>query len=141
MGVVNLHRKEGGHFQPDLGGQYHRILHKPRQNKFNIAVSDYMLKPEIKHIDITKYQGQAGNTITVSAYDKYKIMGVIVTILNAIGFEIESGMAIEYPYSGSGEWIYKTLESNPSWKGGHIVVRVTDLPGKVVQSKVDIGST
>lgn len=26
MGVVNLHRKEGGHFQPDLGGQYHRIL-------------------------------------------------------------------------------------------------------------------
>jgi len=27
MGVVNLHRKEGGHFQPDLGGQYHRILH------------------------------------------------------------------------------------------------------------------
>lgn len=27
MGVVNLHRKEGGHFKPDLGGQYHRILH------------------------------------------------------------------------------------------------------------------
>ena len=26
MGVVNLHRKEGGHVQPDLGGQYHRIL-------------------------------------------------------------------------------------------------------------------
>lgn len=26
MGVVNLLRKEGGHFQPDLGGQYHRIL-------------------------------------------------------------------------------------------------------------------
>jgi hypothetical protein len=27
MGVVNLHRKEGGHVHPDLGGQYHRILH------------------------------------------------------------------------------------------------------------------
>ena len=27
MGVVNLHRKEGGHFQPELGGQYRRILH------------------------------------------------------------------------------------------------------------------
>jgi len=26
MGVVNLHRKEGGHFEPELGGQYHRIL-------------------------------------------------------------------------------------------------------------------
>ena len=28
MGVVNLHRKEGGHIQPELGGQYHRILHQ-----------------------------------------------------------------------------------------------------------------
>jgi len=27
MGVVNLQRKEGGHIQADLGGQYHRILH------------------------------------------------------------------------------------------------------------------
>jgi hypothetical protein len=27
MGVVNLNRKEGGHFQPELGGQYIRILH------------------------------------------------------------------------------------------------------------------
>jgi len=26
MGVVNLERKEGGHFQADLGGQYQRIL-------------------------------------------------------------------------------------------------------------------
>jgi len=26
MGVVNLQRKEGGHFQADLGGQYQRIL-------------------------------------------------------------------------------------------------------------------
>jgi hypothetical protein len=30
MGVVNLHRKEGGHFKPDLGGQYHRILQSGR---------------------------------------------------------------------------------------------------------------
>jgi hypothetical protein len=26
MEVVNLHRKEGGHIQPELGGQYHRNL-------------------------------------------------------------------------------------------------------------------
>jgi hypothetical protein len=26
VGVVNLNRKEGGHFKPVLGGQYHRIL-------------------------------------------------------------------------------------------------------------------
>ncbi|MCX6243485.1 MAG: hypothetical protein NTU98_02175 [Bacteroidetes bacterium] len=30
MGVVNLHRKEGGHFEAELGGQYQRILHSGR---------------------------------------------------------------------------------------------------------------
>jgi len=37
MGVVNLHRKEGGHFQPDLGGQYHRILHCMNKTIKNIG--------------------------------------------------------------------------------------------------------
>ncbi|MGA3014715.1 MAG: hypothetical protein ABSD71_11875, partial [Bacteroidales bacterium] len=40
MGVVNLHRKEGGHFQPDLGGQYHRILHSiPLSLCFSVSLS------------------------------------------------------------------------------------------------------
>jgi hypothetical protein len=120
---------------------YYESKTKPRQNKFNVAVSDYMLSPEIQHIDTTKYLGQEGNTITVSAYDKYKIMAVIVTILNATGFEIESGMAVEFPYNGSGEWIYKTLESNPSWRGGRVVVRVTDSPGKVVKAERRLDDT
>jgi hypothetical protein len=46
---------------------YYESKTKPRQNKFNVAVSDYMLSPEIQHIDTTKYRGQEGNTITVSA--------------------------------------------------------------------------
>jgi hypothetical protein len=68
-------------------------------------------------------------------------MAVIVTILNATGFEIESGMAVEFPYNGSGEWIYKTLESNPSWRGGRVVVRVTDSPGKVVKAERRLDDT
>ena len=120
---------------------YYESKTKPRQNKFNVAVSDYMLKPEIKHIDTTKYRGKAGDTITVSAYDKYKIMAVIVTILNATGFEIESGMAVEFPYRGSGEWIYKALEANQYWKGGRVVVRVSDSPGNVVQSSIVFNSS
>lgn len=26
LSLSQLHRQEGGHFQPDLGGQYHQIL-------------------------------------------------------------------------------------------------------------------
>jgi hypothetical protein len=111
------------------------------QHAENMAISDYLLHPEIRDIDVSKYKGQAGNTIKVSAYDKYKIASVIVMILNAVGFEIERGMAMEYPYSGSGEWIYKAKESNPDWQGGSVVVRVTDSPGKVVKAERRLDDT
>jgi hypothetical protein len=38
MGVVNLQRKEGGHFQADLGGQYQRILQKAKTTFIEIPV-------------------------------------------------------------------------------------------------------
>ena len=38
MGVVNLHRKEGGHVHPDLGGQYHRILQNTANPELNFAL-------------------------------------------------------------------------------------------------------
>ncbi len=51
MGVVNLLRKEGGHFQPDLGGQYHRILHLLLViiKKFKVSL---MLQPCVKRNNI-----------------------------------------------------------------------------------------
>jgi hypothetical protein len=104
------------------------------QHKFNMAVADYMVKPKINEVDIDNYKGAEGNLIRVDASDNYKVAGVIVMILNAAGLMIESGMAVEYPYSGCGEWIYKTMESNPEWQGGKVVVRVTDSPGNIVQT-------
>ena len=104
------------------------------QNAGNMAVSDYMLHPEIREVDVSKYKGQAGNAIKVSAYDRYMVASVIVMILNAGGFVVESGMAMEYPYGGSGKWVYKAQVPNDEWKGGKVVVRVTDLPGKVVSA-------
>jgi hypothetical protein len=44
MGVVNLHRKEGGHFQPDLGGQYHRILQSTTELDPNLKKVSVMLQ-------------------------------------------------------------------------------------------------
>jgi hypothetical protein len=43
MGVVNLQRKEGGHFQADLGGQYQRILQFMTKNMV-ISVTLILLK-------------------------------------------------------------------------------------------------
>jgi len=62
-------------------------------------------------------------------------------ILNAQGIEVESGMAVEMPFSGSGVWIYKAMEDNPCWKGGRVVVRVADSPGNVVTGVLALDGT
>jgi len=111
--------------------KYYRKKAKGMQTIWNVAVADYMKKPQINEIDVHNYKGQKGNTIRVIAWDNYRVAGVIVSIVDARGIEVESGMAVEMPNSN---WIYKAMEQNPSWRGGRIVVRVTDSPGNLVQT-------
>jgi hypothetical protein len=100
------------------------------QTVWNVAISDYMKRPEIAEIDVWNYSGQAGNTIKVKASDNYGVASVIVMIINAQGFEVESGMAVSMP--GSEVWVYKARDENLEWRGGKVVVRVSDSPGNVV---------
>jgi hypothetical protein len=111
--------------------KYYRKKAKGMQTVWNVAVADYMKKPQINEIDVHNYKGQAGNTIRVAARDNFQVAGVILSIVDAQGFEVEGGMAVEMP---NGNWIYKAMEPNPSWHGGRIVVRITDLPGNVVKT-------
>jgi hypothetical protein len=126
----------------------HRVLNDPvayafydrkrrrNQTVWNVAISDYMKRPEIAEIDVWNYKGKAGNTIKVKARDNYCVASVNVMIINASGFEVESGMAVQMP--GLGVWVYKTLEENPEWKGGRVVVQVTDSPGNLVRAEVSL---
>jgi len=111
---------------------------KENQSSWNASISDYLLKPEIKTIDISKYKGHEGDTIKVEAFDKYKVASVIVMIINALGLQIENGAAVQKP---TGEWVYKVSVQNPDWRGNRVVVKVSDLPGNVVQAEVDVGGT
>ena len=38
MGVVNLHRKTGGQFEPELGGQYHRNLQNMQKQNMIMGI-------------------------------------------------------------------------------------------------------
>ncbi|MGA3015111.1 MAG: hypothetical protein ABSD71_13875 [Bacteroidales bacterium] len=111
---------------------------KENQSSWNASISDFLLKPEIETIDTSKYKGQEGDAIKIEAADKYKVASVIVMIINALGLQIENGSAVQMP---AGEWVYKVSVQNPDWKGTRVVVKVSDLPGNVVQSEVDVGGT
>ena len=111
---------------------FYRKRAKGMQTVWNVAVADYMKKPEIREVDLSKYRGKKGDTIRVKAHDNYSVAAVIVTILNAQGFELESGLAVNSLREGC--WIYKVMAPIPEWEKGRIVVRVTDSPGNIVKS-------
>jgi len=97
------------------------------QTAYNVAVADFFHAPEIKEINVSKYTGKTGDTITVKATDDFKVTGVSVAIYNADGSEVEHGLAVQ---SANGvEWVYTATADNASLDGDKIVVLATDLPG------------
>jgi hypothetical protein len=114
---------------------------KMYQSIWNAAISDFMSKPKVQTIDVKDYKGVPGNELRISARDRFKFVTVIVTILNIIGQVIESGRAVAMPLSDGMEWVYKATIINSSYKGSRVVVRVSDLPGNVVQETMIVDST
>ena len=108
---------------------YYRKKKRKMQTVWNIAVADFMLNPTIDRIDVRAYEGKKGDTIVVVANDKYAVGSVVVSILDAQGFEIESGAAIQDYTPG---WTYTAVKKNRKWKESKVVVMVSDIPGNVV---------
>ncbi len=98
----------------------------------NAAISNYLKKPEIREVDLSRYKGKKGDTIEIYAWDKYKVKAVIVSILDSTGKDIEANIAVEI---SNGYWIYETGRDNPLWDGGKVVVRVENIPGNSDESE------
>jgi len=121
--------------------EYYRKKRKEHQSIWNAAISDFMSRPKVEAIDLKGYKGRPGNNISISVCDRLKVESMSVAILNDMGQVIESGPAFARPSSEGMEWDYIATVMNPSIKGNRVVVRVTDLPGNVVQETMVIDST
>jgi hypothetical protein len=119
--------------------EYYRKRAKPGQTANNVAISDFMLKPEIDDIDVKNYKGKEGNPIKVTVRHNLGVAAVIVMILNATGLEIESGMAIKM--SATGDWVYMAKVKNPAFQGGRVVIRVSYPPGNMVSTFQQLDGT
>lgn len=106
------------------------------QTAYNVAVADFFHAPDIKSVDLSKYEGNEGNTIVVRVTDDFKVTGVAVSIYNADGSEVESGQAVQ---AANGiDWIYTATVGNESLEGDRIVIRAYDLPGNATQAKKNL---
>jgi hypothetical protein len=111
--------------------QYYRKKVKRKQTVWNVAIADYMKRPEICSIDLCReWKDDPEQFVKVDADDNYQVTGVIITILNALGLVVESGSA---EMNNDGEWIYKMEAPVSEWEGGKIEVSVRDLPGNEVK--------
>ncbi|HEX3009712.1 MAG TPA: hypothetical protein VHO90_19055 [Bacteroidales bacterium] len=103
------------------------------ESAFNVAVADFMRAPSIDNIDVTRYNGKVGSSITVNAVDDFKVAEVQIAIYNADGSLVESGLAVQQ--ANKADWLFTATTANSSLEGDKVVVRVTDKPGNLTQKE------
>lgn len=95
-----------------------------------VAMADFFHAPEIRCIDTSTYRGAAGETITITATDDFRVTSVLVNITDGDGHLIEEGQAMlceDVPDN----WIYTARAANPVLPGTKVAVAASDKPGNV----------
>lgn len=103
------------------------------ESAYNVAVADFMNAPDIEKIDLSKYTGKVGDTITITVTDDFMVQEVSVAILNANGTEVEHGLA--QSLVGGLQWLYTTVAPNSSLEGDKIIISASDLPGHITEKQ------
>ncbi len=93
----------------------------------NVAMADFLHKPEIKEIDLSGWNGQAGQTIRIEAEDDVQVKQVTVVITDEAGTVLEQGAAVA---AGDGLWWNYTTTKAASGTP-KVVVSAEDLPGHI----------
>jgi hypothetical protein len=97
---------------------------------FALTVADFFNAPVIDNVDLSAYNGQAGNLITISARDDFGVVKVHVSITDDASDVIESGEAV----LTSGSWVYTVTEAVAAGTNVTVNVVATDRPGGTVVS-------
>lgn len=117
---------------PATKAQYEAVA-EDGESAYNVAVADFMRAPSIEKIDVSKYTGKIGSSITVNAVDDFKVAEVQVAIYNSDGSLVESGMAVQQ--ANKADWMFTAKTDNNSLTGDKVVVKVSDKPGNLTEKE------
>lgn len=95
---------------------------------FALTIADFFNAPVIDTLDVTLYNRQAGDLITISARDDVGVASVQVSITNEQLAPIESGYAVETA-EGSGRWVYTATTAIPADTNVLVKAVAADRPG------------
>jgi len=120
---------------PTLRSLYLPCAKEKKMAPIALCVADYLKSPEVQAIDLSRYTGQAGETIRVTARDDFEVVGVEVAITEETGQLLERGPA-RYDLI-TRTWVYTTTSSGDPKPLDHraeagrrrVEVTATDRPG------------
>ncbi len=98
------------------------------QTPYNVAIADWFHAPEIREIDVSAWNGAAGEVIRVQAVDDVQVTQVNVLITDSDGVALEQGAAVQ---TDGLWWQYTTTATAPD--EARVVVTARDLPGHIAQ--------
>jgi hypothetical protein len=108
---------------------YLKKAEKTGQAPYNVAVADWFNKPQIVELDVTAWNGQAGQPIRIRATDDVQVMQVFVVISDGNGTVLEQGAA--FPLDAFW-WSYvTTAHANGNRR---LLVTAQDRPGHKAQT-------
>jgi hypothetical protein len=90
------------------------------------AITDCLTLPEIGSVFTASYKGNVGDTLSIKPKIAYKITSINVSILDAAGNVIESGVAV----ANGLKWRYTATVANANVKGSKLVLVASDRQKK-----------
>lgn len=102
----------------------------------SLCMGDYLNKPTIDELDVSRYKGNVGDRILVTTSDDVGVVEVNVEITRADGTHIEKGKAVENRV-GSGNWEYVATMPIPLGTDIFIEAEGFDRPGHRAVSSVN----
>lgn len=99
------------------------------QTPYNVAMADWFHAPEVNEIDVSTWNGDAGDVIRIQAQDNVQVSQVTVVILDASNAVIEQGAAVR---QADPRWWHYTTTGDTS-NGTQIVAAARDLPGNLAE--------
>lgn len=122
---------------PETAADYKEEAEKKEKTAYNVAIADFFHAPDIKTVDLEKYSGKAGDTITIEVTDDFKVKSVTVAILNADGTEVEHADA-KQDANDTRKWVFTAKAANASLDGDKIIIRASDIPGNVTEKETSL---
>jgi hypothetical protein len=124
---------KGAMRNPELKAAY-AVRGDGHVSAYAAAVTDFYKKPWISSIDTDRYHGRAGDTISVSAGDYFRVVEVLIIITDAAGQKIEEGNCALSEVTS--KWVYTATVEIPDIAGTSVKAVVRDLPDHKVESTV-----